>query len=506
MCPSRRTQHATLSIAFIGAVFSGMLFQRVHAQAVHAAATSSPQPIPNFPTPRATVQGWIANLDEAAIRAHAWSLWAGINSTASGVQLPIWETWWKQQQVDNGPPKPGITGAPGNQLPGRGLEPPRQFGRTSRVFERSRAPRAVPGPGVSNVTSNQIAVSVNVDDPYAQFVWAPHKDSKGNTYTYWKSANLSGLNAFFNSNRTPTAQRVIDEFPAAAASIKPVFMLVKAAKTGMGPQGTTILPLWQGDLSTGPQNSTDPAHPTPDTWKNCVVVDPAGNMVGQTVTVTCNTTPNVSAQVIALSNFYSFVMDAATAAAFNNSVSNGNAVPGDYGVLVAMHLSTKEIKRWTWQTFFWTNGQHPGGPPPPSITTPWSNYETCTAYMETTNNQPGGTPTICYNPYLETTTAFPGGISSNCMSCHQTARFPINLAKPVSAFDSENPKIETDTGYPCSYNAIIQPGHNGDDNVYFDGSTRSDFSWLIGTIVPPTGTAVGCPAPASTGSPSPGKR
>lgn len=64
------------------------------------AGVITPVPLPNgpnFPVPPATINGWIANSDTAAIRGHAWSLWQSMGSPSgqilNGQNLPIWDTW-----------------------------------------------------------------------------------------------------------------------------------------------------------------------------------------------------------------------------------------------------------------------------------------------------------------------------------------------------------------------------------------------------------------------------
>ena len=62
-----------------------------------------------------------------------------------------------------------------------------------------------------------------------------------------------------------------------------------------------------------------------------------------------------------LATIYSFKMDADEAAAWNAvqkgiGGSGGTASAGDYGVL-GMHVNSKEIINWTWQTFWWQPGR-----------------------------------------------------------------------------------------------------------------------------------------------------
>jgi hypothetical protein len=240
-----------------------------------------------------------------------------------------------------------------------------------------------------------------------------------------------------------------------------VFKYVKA--TGLTPQ-----PLWQG-----PAASTNPQNPTPPTWTTCVLIDPAG--VGDVRAAT----PAEVAQAAnvgqlacktylygPLSLFYSFKMTAEEAQAFA-AAQGGTPSPGDYAVLVGMHVNTKEITFWTWQTFWWQPGadtpnNFPGSKSgqPASLPTPWNNYASCANYDQTT--QPGGTTMmVCFNPYLETSPTVPAGITSNCMSCHGTARIAADFNEP----------------YPNDYRAPI---NFFQDTAYFNSTTtHTDFSWAL---------------------------
>jgi hypothetical protein len=134
---------------------------------------------------------------------------------------------------------------------------------------------------------------------------------------------------------------------------------------------------------------------------------------------------------------------------------------GDYSVLTAMHVTSREIARWTWQTFWWTHTPDaPTAPSAPSIAADrpaqlvgaGRHYAGCAGYEEVMPPQPntGGANTgetvYCYNPYLEAPfssgilpTSQPGmttrngqpiktandvGVQTNCMSCHAMAKFP----------------------------------------------------------------------------------
>jgi len=159
-----------------------------------------------------------------------------------------------------------------------------------------------------------------------------------------------------------------------------------------------------------------------------------------------------------------------------------------YGVLVGMHVTTREITRWTWQSFWWT--PTPDNPPipssqeianarPPQLETP-PNYAMSIGYsmvlpaQPETGGQSIGESIYSFNPYLEAgfgTSATPlqvsgdytyegvkvpnnVGVESNCMSCHIQATLSGNLE------------------------------YSGDQYIdlegsEFDGELRLDFLWSI---------------------------
>jgi hypothetical protein len=166
-----------------------------------------------------------------------------------------------------------------------------------------------------------------------------------------------------------------------------------------------------------------------------------------------------------------------------NSVQGVTASAGDLALLVAMHVATKEISNWTWQTFYWA--PDPSNPYSPSSTLAYSNkpaqlsaaashYAVSVAYLMVTPNQPliGGTnknvnAMIGYNPYLEagfdsTTFGFKNklnpnfkfGVQTNCMSCHALA-----IVENAAQYSADQ--------------------YIGLHDLYYLGRVKLDFAWSI---------------------------
>jgi hypothetical protein len=399
-------------LVFIIFIFS--LNVTAHAQ------TITPEPIAlgpyEFPVPKAQLDQQIAANDTAALREHGWMLWSGVtaDSTQSfqGQKLPIWETWLSEQEAFAFPSGQALAAQSRNLRP---FAIPRQFRHQTQRSGSLVALQIAP-----SAAKNRLLAFVKLSPDSAGFVAVSHPTPGpgGPDAAYNKASDLDRLNAYFNQNATPVGDRKIVDFPARATDLKMVFMPVKADQL-------SAIPLWGG-----PQNSTNAVNPTPDTWNQCVALDPTSTKSG-TVQIDCNG-KTVTAPVVPLTSFYAIRVDSDAATRINATLNLSGAASlatGDFQILLAMHITTKEITNWTWQTYWWQNGQNPPGNIPGSvdgmlgpdrIKGPWRNYAMCVANsIVFPPTDPNGKSIVCYNPFLETAQA--DGINSNCMSCHARA-------------------------------------------------------------------------------------
>lgn len=259
----------------------------------------------------------------------------------------------------------------------------------------------------------------------------------------------------------------IPNFPSTAVTLKPVFLKADP----LNENRYFKLPVWPG-----PPDSVQAWGS--DKWPTCVWIDTQDqtNGPGTAVDSTCSASSRTDATTYGLGRFIHFVEDDTT------------------HILVAMHVTSREITRWTWQTFWWT--PTPGDPHFPSSASIAAerpsqlqgaprNYAHCTAYSMVDPPQPntGGSNTgnsvYCYNPWLEAgfipenlPDSQPGmyngmpasndfGVQTNCMSCHAQARWPTN---PNSTRNN--------------------PFYTGDqyidiDGAPFNGTLKLDFAWSI---------------------------
>jgi hypothetical protein len=486
------------------------------AAAAGMVVAAPPPAVRSFPTPPQVVQGWIDRMDLVRIRAHAWDLWASITSPSPYPGLPVWETWYSGHELfelgpaartaqaahtaqtartartaraaDAAPAAPDAPAAPTPHYAHlRDFEFARQLGqphsRSAAAAAGTRAP--LPGAPAERPTAfNRYSPSV------AHSIW-----DKGLN----NSQVLDRINDEFDRARTPVALRVVSSsvgaVDAASVVLKPVFQFV----AGNAP---SAIPVWTG---ISPAATTNLANPSADTWRRCVVLDPLRtHPPGTTMVMPCNAEPARAWPVVSLAEFYAIRLTAETAAAYsqfaaisgddigqNNKTDRTSVMamvkPGNLALLMAMHVTGKEIANWTWQTFWWAlDPQDPltGGDRPAGIGKPWSRYNMGTAYyMVSPPTNAAGEPLVSFNPYLETnlqgTVAGPGGtqiawtgVNTNCMSCHRMAAWK-RAAQPGPGQWGDSPAYQPD--------GLIDPA----DAVLFSGYVKLDFLWSLTRAQPP---------------------
>jgi hypothetical protein len=422
-----------------------------------------PPAVRSYPSSAAHVQRWIDDLDRVRIRAHGWDIWESITSASGQGDLPVWETWYSGQEVFGPFPSP----------------------RPSfRVFERAHQVRH--SGALSHIPVDQ-AEQVLAFNRYTSSL-ANYIRDQG----YNQVERLAAINEQFDQQGTPIGERKIStstgEVDPRSIALKPVFQFI----SGGGP---TAVPYWAG---VSPQTTTNLDNPTPSTWRQCVVVDPSGELpVGSAVSMPCNNEPAAEQRVVPLEDFYFVVITEEEAAQFSqfaaesgDDLGAGNQTDpqsiremvqaGNTALLVAMHATTKEISNWTWQTFWWAH--NPADPTygrdrPATIGKPWSHYNLDTAYyMVTPPDAPKGDPLIAFNPYLETNLAgsvtSPStsaqiawtGVHTNCMTCHRMAAWSQRQ-------DSQGSYVTP----PYWPDGLI----SADDSALFGGFTKVDFLWSI---------------------------
>lgn len=473
--PPTRAILGLMSLNFLG-VMKNLRIAALMALGVSGAALADsavpPGPSGSYPARAEDVQRWIDRLDDRRIRAHAWDVWHSITRPVAAERgEPIWQTWYS-----------------GHELFGVGVA-----ARTQRhgvlPFETGRQVHHPHGAAIPRTPAEQPTSFNRFSPAVAHVIW----DRRLND-----AAELDRINADFDRRGTPVRDRQIQTSlgPVDARSIvlKPVFQFIDGGSP-------TAIAVWTG---VSPAATTNLANPTADTWRRCVVVDPTGTLrPGSHVSLPCNAEPAQPWPVVGLDQFYAIRLTEAQARDFSafaegsgDDVGAGNKTDvaslkarvkaGNVALLVAMHVTTKEIANWTWQTFWW--GADPGdaiygADRPKRIGRPWSRYNmTAAYYMTAPARDPAGEPWIAFNPYLETNLAgnVPGpggrpiawtGVHSNCMSCHRMAAWKA-AAQPKPGRRGNSPAYQP--------SGLIDPA----DAALFDGYTKLDFLWSLTRAAP----------------------
>jgi hypothetical protein len=429
----------------------------------------------DFPAEDYRLQGYVLDGDQRAIRRHAWNLWAGLtspsDSVVDGQRLPIFATWYSIPEVYNAEGRAGVDRRP--------------YARPQHLDQSIIANSSRGGP------PSDLMSFVKFNQEGADFIWRND---------YYRRSTLARLLQRFDEQATPTVERSIKPFPRRAMALKLVFWLVKNADSPQSERGLTALPIWDPEAPP-PPGGEPPMHTT---WRSGVAVDPAGRYpAGSRQRVNVNGTLSnphyVLAEVVPLRRFYAHTLrnpaDVADARVFmkmhsaaqneqERFITNPGQTPelNDTIVLLAMHVTTKEIGSWTFQTFWWSPHPNEGRfarDRTPNVKPPFTNYVMCAAYSTVTPKEPEGAPPICFNPYLETDLGptkpyrFRGityppdpmaGTRSNCMNCHRLAGFP--------AIQPDNP----DAG---SLGRVFNDGYRSPADPYFDRLVKTDFLWSI---------------------------
>ncbi len=379
--------------------------------------------------------GWVYDLDHAdsataasiafeRLHLHGWGLWTALTAETSqrGGDRPlrVFETWPTPQAL---------------------IDPAETPNRLQR-FNRA-------SPGRAAITRADGAIAIAAEGVFGFVKYDPTAADHIRRQQLLNASALSGLLRGGNAQIPP--------FPSTALALKTVYRIMSGAQLVGGRY--YALKVWSGP----------PAAPqawAPAQWSGCVWIDVAGGGVGRgavDLVGAADGSSRTPATTYPLSSLIHFRLSMDQSAAFNRETPGANSAPGDPAILVAMHVASREITRWTWQTYWWT--PQPEAPPAPSsveiaalrpaaLQGAARHYAMALGYEMTSPGQPVmggrnvGLATYVYNPWLEARfgpsdlpDSLPGydptgqpaanncGVQSNCMSCHSRANYaPAGLA------------------------------------------------------------------------------
>lgn len=433
--------------------------------------TIKPVPLPDpkiqgytYPEDSLVINNWINNNNDDSIALHGWGIWTSLNMASGqryeGQELRVFETWLTPQDM-----QALILADESKNLLMENVKTSR--GKLSSPNQFLHAKKAHLKAGVTgNPEDDQRVVGFVKYDPSA--------------------AQFAVQNKLFDSlilqSMLDAGQTEIPQFPNTGMTLKPVFEIITEDTLQAG-GGYYKLNVWTG-LPATPQAYGE------GSWPGYVYVDPKNGGKGNG-SVDSGGTHRTPQTTYSLNDFVHFKLDKQTAAELKANF-NMQAKEGDIAILVAMHVTSKEITRWTWQTYWWA--PNPDNPPAPSsaaiaamrpkeLKGAERHYAMSQAYTFINPNQPLtggnniGTSIYAFNPYLEAgfdpsvlgnsaivvtngqKVVNNYGVLTNCMTCHANANFA-----PASVT----------TG----------PGYLGDTYIdlnspTFKGTLKLDFAWSI---------------------------
>jgi hypothetical protein len=413
-------------------------------------AKSQVQDIPvgfGFPAPEGQLEGYIKNGNITKLREHAWMLWAGINEDTVNGQ-PIWSSWIDADQTFD-PSGGTVADAPMRGVRALRLSPARQFEDLRddlSVLDLSAQPIEVLQSVLFNRQNHQHIRDKNL----------------------FRRSTLEALNRDLPPG--PITKRTIPEFPRDAVALKLVWWPISG-------DSDTKLAVWDFD----PGNRVSPSSPFPSNpiqqWKRFVAISPQpGIPAAPTVPVTHPRSDIRGARVVSLDQLYTIPLSPEDIAGINNirrfdglldfALSRKLKV-GDRIALIAMHITTKEIKNWVWATYWWhdnPDGGIYGTFRPTAVKGKWRNFLMDVAHDFYQPTEFDGSPNSVYNPYLEA--RFQNGVASNCMSCHGRATFPrVPCCNVITRGEND-----------AFYDQVFP---NGSDPAYQGQRVRLDFLWTM---------------------------
>ena len=439
-----------------------------------------------FPESKDVLMSAINKSNAPFIQLHGWGLWTALTMPSGQdefgmTNVPVFLTWKTPSEIAKETASNALELDSIAQSKRRfKLEAPRQFSHGRALANNSIAPAPTATHPASGPDSS-IFVTMGYNPSAAEF-------AKKN-----QLLSLAALQKIYDNESGDL--RSIPSFPNSAVATKPVYKIITQEKLSKGHIYT--MHAWPGT----PQKITPDisSNGFPETsWPGCVYVDI--NIKGKTgatgIDANCKQGAKPS-NTYGLGDFVSFPITRENKSSFDVFMGDKTLVEGDVVLLIGMHVSTREIDEWTWQTYFWT--PNPSNPPLPSsagigknrpskLVGAASHYAMSIGYQMVSPNQPTtggksvGNPVVVFNPYLESvfpTNAFnsppenPGivngnkkymatvGIQTNCMTCHMNA----TLQSPINSSKGALPYL---TDFYVSR-----------DDPAFKGFLQLDFLWSI---------------------------
>ena len=488
----------------------------------------------NYPVSSERLNGWVHRRDGHQIRIHGWHLFAGLMETVKskrGTPVWLWQTWPTATQAfrSEGISPLGATG-------GTRVQETSFLLAADAMEEQEKVMLDPPGyrvpasvckmVGLDSTQANGCDIPVNGcqfqnngDVMIAGVIYNPpaYRHIRGKKLYDWNTL----VSMWTRSHDDPKWQnREIPQFPDSSIVLKPMLWPVKQT-------GYTPLPVFPVDCyydragcDTVNGKVQYSGFEIQRVWDKAVAITPDSNPADSVVpeikflydvftddTYSRRLGPNTykNAEVHSLDEFYHWQvgeeewqnMNCVDKAIISQSAywAYGEAFkPGDYLVLVAMHIITKEMPAWTFQSVWWDNTEagrnskfvhqrdSVHNPPEPSA---FSGYLMTSTYgMNAKNENPAEWP-VAFNPFIELAAAHP--IQTNCRNCHQRGAFPNKMyrdqvGKNLKKYASY---LYPGDGYPNTLDTFSF------NNAVLDSLLIMDYQWAITDRVTPPSSGNG---------------
>jgi hypothetical protein len=466
------------------------------------------------------------------MRLHGWCVFAGLNQVSQPNGPLLWQNWKTSTQA-----------FPYQYNPWKGVGGALLPRRPSPLNARNVANAKLGGANAINNPPPMYPINAAVAKKYPactqsmgvkehpdwyQLLDGVHLESNGDImvagviYNDAAINNILGtslynaltLNGLLPADKT-SPPNFIPQFPGSSIALKPMFWPVQKG-------GFTALPVWDWDANK-PGSPTDgqyAGYEMQKFWRNAVAVTDLSNPTpppkitylygvydssgtNQIGPITYDNTTQISPpafRVVSINDFYHrqlnqaelsqlstcdrAILDASAYWAYNRAFQ-----PGDYVVLIAMHIMTKEQPDWTFQSLWYQPDadksdtcRYCQSRPTNLADNTFRHYLLTTTYGTTQqpgqgnyyappNTQPGAAIwPVAYNPYIELAASHP--ITTNCMNCHHRAAWPSFLPQ------------KPDQGRASSYLQETPPNPNAlevfqGNNAIFNGLLNVDSMWAV---------------------------
>jgi hypothetical protein len=340
-------------------------------------------------------------------RRHVWQVFARLTARAPSAEDPVFESWHGEDEVHS----TDVTAAAR-----RGIRAFARAGRTVAGEQGGAAP---------------LLEYTLYNEPAFRHIRDQHLYRSGRLRTLLESGAPDQL---------VPKDRTLPAFPASAIVLKTVWWPVAR-------DAVTALPVWDEDRNPARRGGNDYT-----TWRRVIAVRPAGlrtvsappSLTALRMEFAGNVFRDVG--VVGIEAFHHVAVEAALARRLMRDSGTRKLAflalgrplqAGDYLIMVAANLATREIDEWVWAAFWWhdrpDDGPY-GADRPSNLRAEWRAFMMQAAFDARMPIARDGGPHVCFNPWLEG--RFPdhgngGGTASNCIACHRRASLPSIDFLPV---------------------------------------------------------------------------